>query len=165
MGPLSSPFTARLSTSLTPVSRAVEHLAHSSLSITKRKERDCVQSTPKNTTTKLTARRLGAFLVLCWLHAILMTAIEATLLMLRANIVEHAAVFQAVAVGRVSPVESRTLSRLRLTARNAQTLTDAARSATLLGPEAVRVLRTLVNCHFAELRWDVIRQRTDAGLD
>ena len=30
---------------LTPVSRAVAHLARSSLSITKRKERDCVQST------------------------------------------------------------------------------------------------------------------------
>ena len=33
-------------TLLTPVSRAVAHLARSSLSITKRKERDCVQSIP-----------------------------------------------------------------------------------------------------------------------
>ena len=41
----SSPFSARPSTSLTPVSRAVVHLARSSLSITKRKERVCVQST------------------------------------------------------------------------------------------------------------------------
>ena len=36
--------SARPSISLTPVSRAVAHLAHSSLSITKRKERDCMQS-------------------------------------------------------------------------------------------------------------------------
>ena len=41
----SSPFSARPSTLLTPVWRAVAHLARSSLSITKRKGRDCVQST------------------------------------------------------------------------------------------------------------------------
>ena len=38
---------ARPPTSLTPVLRAVAHLARSSLSITKRTERDCVQSSPK----------------------------------------------------------------------------------------------------------------------
>ena len=42
----SPPFSARPSTSLTPISSAVVHLARSSLSITKRKERDCVQSGP-----------------------------------------------------------------------------------------------------------------------
>ena len=39
-----SAFSARPSTSLTPVSRAVVYLPRSSLSITKRKVRDCVQS-------------------------------------------------------------------------------------------------------------------------
>ena len=38
---------ARPSTSLTPVSRAIVHLACTSLSITKRKERGCVQSIPE----------------------------------------------------------------------------------------------------------------------
>ena len=41
---LSSPFSARPSTTLTPVLRVVVHLVRSSLSITKRKERDCVQT-------------------------------------------------------------------------------------------------------------------------
>ena len=42
--PCSLQSRARSRISLTPVSRAVAHLAHSSLSITKRIERDCVQS-------------------------------------------------------------------------------------------------------------------------
>ena len=40
----SSPFSAQRSTSLTPVSQTVVHLACSSFSITKTKETDCVQS-------------------------------------------------------------------------------------------------------------------------